>query len=204
MSELREGFNCYRSYYDVAKELSEEERNQFLWALFQKQFEGIEPQLTGMAKFAWTSQKHSIERQVKGWEDKTRRKLTPLDTPLTKGSSEGGNYTLGNPPCQQEKEKGEVKEKEKGETRALEFLQSNFPSRFEQDFLMKHKSHIKDFEKFCEDFNDTVDQEELKFDDKILFGRLGKYARNWIQNQNKYSKNHSSQNSNPSSKIPIG
>lgn len=69
---------------------------------------------------------------------------------------------------------------------ALEFLEINFPSRYETEFLMKHKSAIKNFEKFCMDFNDTTDQEKLEFNDRVLFGRLGKYARNWIENQNRY------------------
>jgi hypothetical protein len=88
-----------------------------------------------------------------------------------------------------EKKSKEEKRKEKErETRALDFLKNNFQSRFETDFLMKYKSKIENPKKFAEDFNDTVDQEKLDFDDKVLFGRLGKYARNWIDNQNKYSK----------------
>lgn len=71
------------------------------------------------------------------------------------------------------------------EERALEFLKTNYQSRYET-FLVQNKSQIKDFEKFAEDFNDTCDQEELKFSDRVLFGRLNKYARNWIGNQDKY------------------
>ncbi|MEZ7496450.1 hypothetical protein QO206_13205 [Leeuwenhoekiella aequorea] len=78
--------------------------------------------------------------------------------------------------------------KRESNSRALKFLELKFPSRFQSDFLIKHKSQIKNFEKFCEDFNDTVDQEGLEFTDKILFARLGKYARNWIQNQSKFEK----------------
>lgn len=81
-----------------------------------------------------------------------------------------------------------TKEKKKREcTRALEFLKNEYPERFETDFLMKYKSKIKNPKKFAEDFNDTVESEKREFDD-ALFGRLGKYARNWIENQNKYSK----------------
>jgi len=79
-------------------------------------------------------------------------------------------------------------EKKKRESRAINFLKSEFPQRFETDFLMKYKSKIQNPKKFAQDFNDTVDQESLEFTDRILFGRLGKYARNWIENQNKYSK----------------
>jgi len=73
------------------------------------------------------------------------------------------------------------------ESSALDFLKINFPTQFET-FLIQHKSQIKDFEKFCLDFNDTCDQEKIEYDNRVLFGRIRKYARNWIQNQNKYNK----------------
>ncbi len=70
---------------------------------------------------------------------------------------------------------------------ALDFLKLNFPSRFEA-FEIQNKALIKDFKKFCLDFNDTCEQEQLDFNDRVLFGRLGKYARNWIENQNRYQE----------------
>jgi hypothetical protein len=82
----------------------------------------------------------------------------------------------------------ESKEKKKRESRAINFLKTEYPQRFETDFLMKYKSKIENTKKFAQDFNDTVDQESLEFTDRILFARLGKYSRNWIENQNKYSK----------------
>lgn len=83
-----------------------------------------------------------------------------------------------------------VKEKrEKEHARAFDFLKKNYPSRFETNFKMRYSSKIKSKKKFVEDFNDTVDQEGLEYDAKKLFGRLGKYARNWIQNQEKFKRN---------------
>lgn len=72
--------------------------------------------------------------------------------------------------------------------RAMTFLKSNYQSRFEQEFQMRYSKQILNLEKFIEDFNDTVDQENLEYTDKILFARLGKYSRNWIENQNRYSQ----------------
>ncbi len=69
--------------------------------------------------------------------------------------------------------------------RAFDFLKTHYPSRFETDFQMKYEKQIKKKEKFVEDFNDTVEQEKLQFD-SALFGRLGKYSRNWIENQDRY------------------
>lgn len=78
--------------------------------------------------------------------------------------------------------------KRERETRALDFLKINFPSRFETEFQMRYQTRIRDPEKFALDFDDTVTQEKLDYD-AALFGRLGKYARNWIENQDRYNKN---------------
>ena len=80
-----------------------------------------------------------------------------------------------------------IDSKKEREARALDFLKLNYPSRFEV-FLQQNKSQIKDFKKFELDFNDTCDQEKLEYNDRVLFGRLGKYARNWIENQNRYQE----------------
>lgn len=98
------------------------------------------------------------------------------------------------PPIREEsipKGKDRIGKKRKREsTRAIPFLKSEYPQRWETDFMMKYSKQIKDPKKFAEDFNDTVDQEGLEFTDKILFARLGKYARNWIQNQDKYKSSN--------------
>ncbi len=86
----RKGFNFFRSYYDVYNELADKDKVAFIDALLDKQFLGVEPDLlTGQAKFAWISQMHSIDQQVKGYKDKTGDDLTPLvrgeNTPLARG-----------------------------------------------------------------------------------------------------------------------
>jgi len=66
--EDRKAFKFYRSYYDVAKKLPEEERIGFLWAIIEMQFTGKEPEeLSLMADLAFTSQKHSILKQLEGY-----------------------------------------------------------------------------------------------------------------------------------------
>lgn len=75
----------------------------------------------------------------------------------------------------------------KREENALAFLEKNFPSRYES-FLMQYKSKIKDFQKFAADFHDTVVIEKLQWEMDVLFARAGKYARNWIENENRGSK----------------
>ncbi|MBW2961289.1 DUF6291 domain-containing protein [Mesonia aestuariivivens] len=78
--------------------------------------------------------------------------------------------------------------------RALDFLKNNYPSRFETDFVMRYGKNIENKQKFTDDFNDTIDQEDLEWTDKKLFARLGKYSRNWIDNQNKYAKHNTTTN----------
>ena len=66
----RKQFNFYKSYYDIAIEIeNDKDRSDYLLAICEYQFTGIEPELKGMAKFAFLSQKHSLLKQVKGYED---------------------------------------------------------------------------------------------------------------------------------------
>jgi len=78
----RKGFNFFRSYFDVYNELGDADKLAFIDALLNRQFLGIVPEnLTGMAKFAYISQTHNINSQVKGYEDKTGVSLTPCLPP---------------------------------------------------------------------------------------------------------------------------
>jgi hypothetical protein len=66
----RKQFNFYKSYYDIALEIEcDKDRSDYLLAICEYQFTGIEPELNGMSKFAFLSQKHSLLKQVKGFED---------------------------------------------------------------------------------------------------------------------------------------
>jgi len=68
---------------------------------------------------------------------------------------------------------------------ALAFFEINFPSAFE-NLMMQHKSRINDFAKFTEMFEATVEQEGLVYEQHVISGRFKKFARNWIDNQNKF------------------
>ena len=98
---MRKAFNFYNSYFTVFKELSDKDKLAFITALLEKQFEGKEPNLIGQAKFAYLSQKHSIDSQVLGYETKTKEKLTP-----TVGGRQGGG--VGASVQEKGKEKGKV------------------------------------------------------------------------------------------------
>ena len=104
---MREAFNFYRSYWEVANELNDKDRLAFYDALMKRQFTGIESDLVGMSKFAYLSQKHSIDRQVKGYEDKTKRSLSDPNQDATQGGWQGGYVAPSVQEKEEEKGKGE-------------------------------------------------------------------------------------------------
>lgn len=112
---MRKAINFFRSYFEVAKELNDKDRLAFYDALLNKQFENIEPNLKGMANFAYISQKHSIDTQVKGYYDKTKdEQFNPNQPP-----SVGGNIGGYKPPYLQEKEEEKEKGQEKEEVQVV-------------------------------------------------------------------------------------
>ena len=121
-------FKFYRSYFDVACELSDKDRLAFYDAIMQKEFLGIDPNLKGSARFAYISQKHSIDAQVKGWEDYFKTQLVdnhPMIPPMI-------------PPIIQEEEKEKDKEKvQYKEKEYLSFLQKDFIPIVEKWLLYK-------------------------------------------------------------------
>ena len=109
----RKAFNFYRSYYDVGCELSDKDRLAFYDAIMTLQFKGEYTPLKGVSKFAFLSQKHSIDAQIKGYYDKTK---DPMFAPCQggiQGGIQGG--------WQQEEEKGQERGQVQGQ------LQLNIP-----------------------------------------------------------------------------
>lgn len=101
----RKQFGFYRSYYDVFNELEKDkDKLAFIQALLDKQFLGKEPELDGIAKFAYISQMHNIDTQVKGWESKTKQKLSDPSQGGSVGGSQGGSVA---PSAQEEEEEKE-------------------------------------------------------------------------------------------------
>lgn len=94
-------------------QLPESEQLAYIKAILVRQFTGEEQELDGLAKFAYISQKHSIDQQVKGYETKMNRPLLTPTEPPCQPPTEGATV----PPAIQEKEKGKekgkVQEKEK-------------------------------------------------------------------------------------------
>lgn len=111
-----------------------------------------------------------------GWEKRRKqRKVSDRNATASKSQCESDAI----------REEKRREENKREESRAIDFLKNEHPSLYEQGFLMKYAKQIQNLPKFLMDFNDTVDQESLNYDHKVLMARIGKYARNWIENQNK-------------------
>ena len=132
---MRKTFNFYRSYWDVANELNDKDRLAFYDALMKRQFTGVETDLEGMVKFAYLSQKHSIDRQIEGFENKTK---TPLQDP-TEGGTQGGTEA----PTVQLKEKEKEKEKEEYTKVPFQERVNKFLNWFNAEFVKHGKQQSK-------------------------------------------------------------
>jgi len=110
----RKTFKFYRSYYDIFNELNnDKDKLEFIKAVLDKQFLGTDPELKGIVKFAYVSQLHSIEKQVKGWQDATGQELTGAYTHPLEGSTMHPPQEVEVKEEEEEEEKEEVKVKEK-------------------------------------------------------------------------------------------
>jgi hypothetical protein len=169
IDSLDQEFGCFASNGHFAEmfEISKGRCTQIIKKLEEKGFVKIEIQREGKL----------ITKRVIRVVNKLNTLFNKLNTP-----SENIKY----PYLENAQGNNTIVNNTKGERGALDFLEINFPSRYEA-FLMQNQKAIKDFEKFKLDFNDTIIQEKRQWDD-ALFGRLGKYARNWIENQNRYNK----------------
>jgi len=98
----------------------------------------------------------------------------------------GQSVTLGGAKCHPSiyKDESNIKNNRESES-ALDFLKIYCPSKLEA-FEMQYKSEIKSYEKFKDDFNSTVEIEQLPYVQKVILNRLLKYARNWTQNQSRF------------------
>ena len=124
---MRKGFNFYRSYWEVANELNDKDRLAFYDAILKKQFTNIDSELNGMVKFAYLSQKHSIDKQIDGYVNKTIQ-LHPNKDPW-QGGSVGASVDPWQQEKEQEKEKEEVKEQIDFQA-LLDFINLNFKREF--------------------------------------------------------------------------
>jgi hypothetical protein len=114
-----------------------------------------------------------LTKSAKPIDEKRKRVLTKIAKPIDeKRKSIYENITINNTINR--------------ESTSLAFFEVNFPSEFER-LMMQYKSQIINWDDFVKSFEATVDQEGLEFKLNVLRGRFGKYAQNWIRNQNKFN-----------------
>lgn len=96
----RLSFNFQRSYFDVMNKLeNESDRLSFLEAVINKSFLDEDPKdLSMFSDLAYESQRHFIEKSVKGYKDRMKTDLlgNTLSHTLTEGVSKALSHTLPN------------------------------------------------------------------------------------------------------------
>ncbi len=163
---MRKAINFFRSYFEVAKELNDKDRLSFYDALLNKQFENIEPNLKGMAKFAYISQKHSIDAQVKGYFDKTKDEQFNPNQPPSVGATQ--------PPYLQEK--GQEKEKEKEKVKEKEEVQ-----------VVSKKIQLREYVFISQSEYDKLNSEFLEHEVNWMLDKLNDYkASKGVQYKSDY------------------
>lgn len=179
----RKGFNFFRSYFDVYNELDNDaDKVAFMDALLERQFMGVKPtELKGMAKFAYISQTNSIDSQVKGYEDKTKTRLNPLEpliiTP-TEPPTHGGKVT----PTLQVEEKVQEKVKE------------YITIEEKEDFFIKASSKYKMYaEQLYKDnvFIEALSRNQIKDPNKdVCKNTIHKYLKLFLSHLDEYKHVH--------------
>ena len=179
---MRKAINFFRSYYDVAMELNDKDRLAFYDALLNKQFENIEPELNGMAKFAYLSQKHSIDTQIKGYFDKTKdEKFNPNQAPSV-GGSQGGSVA----PSVQEKEKEKEKEQVQVQLKSnIDERKLKFATTLKPFLDLYGKELLNDFYAYWTEPNKS--NTKLKFELEKTWG-LERRLNTWAKNDKNFNK----------------
>jgi hypothetical protein len=159
--KTRQAFNFYKSYFDILPMMNKEEQLDYLIALLEKQFYGIEPNLKGQALFAYTSQKHSIDKQVEGWESKTKTPLQPPTKDPYLPPTEPPTQDPTEPPYQQEQGKGKEQEEVKEEEQVKVKEQK------------KEKDKLKIYNSNKSSIHYIMDLEDCSVDEAITIFLLG-------------------------------
>ena len=151
----RKAFNFYVSYFDTFNELSDADKLKFITALLNKQFLGIEPELKGISKLAYNSQKHSINQQVEGYENKTKQRLNKGGAI---GGAEGGSVQEKG----KEKEKEEtINERKQSFRQSLSFYNKENPDKYPKQLFI-------DFEMYWTEHGPK--DKKMKFEKQDSFG----------------------------------
>lgn len=174
---MRKAFNFYRSYWEVANELNDKDRLEFYDALLKREFTGEESELSGMVKFAYLSQKHSIDNQIFGYVSQMNKKHPNQDP--WQGGAEEGKIT----PRVQEKEKVKEKVEVKVELENIEDRKQKFADNL-KPFVEKYgREFIKDFYLYWSET--TLNNKKMKFELEKTWS-LERRLYKWESNAKKF------------------
>ncbi len=111
----RLGFNFLRSYFDVVNEIDNDaDKLSFLMAVINKQFLHEDPKdMNFLVNLCYQSQKHAIEKSVKGWVTANKTDLQGNPIPPPKGDPKC------DPKGDPKEEQVQEKEKEEEETNSV-------------------------------------------------------------------------------------
>ena len=88
----RKAYNVYRSYYELAEDMTDEQRGQYYHAILKMQFDQVIDMPTDpLAKMAFKGQMYTLNQQLDGYKHVLKRGATKEDPspPPTEGSDKG-------------------------------------------------------------------------------------------------------------------
>jgi hypothetical protein len=137
-TEQRKAFSFLRSYYDVLDDIpSDTEKLEYLMAILNRQFKGIEPTFVGVwSKALYKSQRHAIEKSAEGWESKTGQQLYQPTQDPSVGPTQGPCQD----PYQQEEEKEQVKEEVQVQVQVQEQIEEQVKNKNKDIDRILHQS----------------------------------------------------------------
>lgn len=180
-------FKFQRSYFDVLNKIpKDKDKLNFLLAIINKQFLDQDPkELSFVSELSYESQRHFIEKSVKGYKDKMKTDLlgNPITDP-TQGGAQGGSQD----PSQQEQEQEKEKEQDVNLTKFLSWFNSSKKKHkgVEGKFKTLTKTDINNLKKLRAEYN------AKDFEDAFIAMSKSK----WVIDNNMLSPNHFLRNDN--------
>jgi hypothetical protein len=176
-------FKFYKSYYEIAKEIeNDKDKIDYLMAICEYQFTGIEPELKGMAKFAFLSQKHSLDKQVEGFEFATDPiRIPPKDTP--KGYPD--SIPLMQVPTTIDNSKDIIKNKEYKKENNIQERKLKFADTLKPFLETYGKDLLNDFYNYWTEPNHS--NTKMKFELNKTWSIEGR-LRTWAKNDKNFNK----------------
>ena len=194
----RKAFSFLRSYFDVLNDIPEDkDKLDFLIAIINKQFIDEEPKnLSFITKLCYNSQRHSIEKSVKGW--KLASNTDMLGSPMSGPGGEGEGSPMSGPMSDPKEEQEQEKGKEEYIYTEKEFLEDWKKVRLHFHKVPTNIKKLKTFESSC--FDSAIkdfSKEDIRNAMQCLFKQevqdiksMFLQPRHFLENVEKYHNAH--------------